>query len=405
MKQISKMVMILSCFLCVGTAYGADIILDDFEDGTPFPSNWVEGANISATIDSVTTAHAGPVKNGTSSMYWKTDITGVSTGVTDSWPTVEMPVTDIDWSNKQAVSSWLYFEMSAAEKLDWMIQLAIMNPWPTQTLVDWRASLTPGQGVPGNEWVYHEWNISSVSDTLSNVSHFRMRYHAEDYWDTIAIANKIGIYVDDVMVLDLATPPPSEIVLDDFEDGTPFPSNWVEGSNVSATIDVVEATTTNPKNGSYCMYWQTDITGVSAGVTDSWPTLEMPVTDTNWSTKSVVSAWLYFNMSTVEKLNWMIQLLMMHPFPTSTTVDWHAGDTAGMGVPGNEWVYHEWDISSIASTLGNVSHFRMRYHAEDGWDAIAIGNKIGIYVDDVVVLSESLDVKAWSSTDRKYRRK
>ncbi len=198
----------------------SDIHLASFEDGAPFgnswgPENFGFGPGAGTTVEQ-TTNHSGPVHEGGRSLKWTIDIKGVVPGQTSSVFTIEkaMPDSMEDWSGHQVVSAQVYLVLNTSEKLGAILHLRAVHPHPdgwTEEL-PWDAGNVAGSGVPGNQWVYHEWDLDAPrrdsytgqeTDGViprTHVSHLRICLRAEDNWADVVSGNTVTIYLDDIRV-------------------------------------------------------------------------------------------------------------------------------------------------------------------------------------------------------------
>ncbi len=187
-----KTILIL-VIVCMATAsVYCDLLVFDMETSDPVTNTWIAGNGEGSQTHQLSSSI---YYDGSYSLRWDYTLPSTPSG---NYPTIEMsiPSADSNWTGATKLGVWMYFDLTGT-KTYWTIQPVLCHPYPTVTeLGNWNAGAT---GVPNETWIYHEWDISGVSD-ISDVSHLRFYYHAGDGWESLAKSGTVTIYLDDISV-------------------------------------------------------------------------------------------------------------------------------------------------------------------------------------------------------------
>ncbi|MFB3895281.1 MAG: hypothetical protein ACE14V_03160 [bacterium] len=187
---------ILAVVLVLGLStlsFGAfpKMIVFNGEGANPVTNSWINGGEGSQT----TSIDSAIKLSGNSSIKWRYTLPVDPAG---DYPTIEMaiPVNKQNWTGATTLGMWMYFDLTGT-KTDWTIQPVLAHPYPTvDEMGNWN---TGGTGITNNTWTWHEWVIPS-GWSISNVSHMRIYYSANDGWAAIARSGNVDLYFDDIAV-------------------------------------------------------------------------------------------------------------------------------------------------------------------------------------------------------------
>jgi len=163
----------------------------------------------------------------------------------------------------------------------------------------------------------------------------------------------------------------------------PVTGMWIAGDGQGTQSHSKDTTIFH--NGAASLKWRY---ALPVDPNNDWPTIEMTIPESfkNWTGATDVGVWMYFDL-TGTKLNWTIEPVLVHPYPTLDTLgNWDSGVT---GVPAGTWTQHNWAIGSSLD-ISFVQYIRFTYHGGDGWAALAKSGNVDIYLDDISVVGIDL---------------